>query len=295
MKQFKVSNEIYTDRNRNLDHYFEDVNKKEMLTVQQENELAEKIKTGCEKSKKRLIEANLRFVISVAKSYHRRGSIMSLEDLINEGNLGMIEAANLFDPSYGFKFISFAIWHIRRRIIEAVSSKTRTVRIPTSHVWIQNKIQRIQSSYLNSKDRYPSLEEIKEELDKLDQSRVVSMTVIKTIVANNNNNMVNLEDNRSGELDSYSPIDYIENPDSMVQIEKFEIDQKVKNILKPLNGLERDIISMKLGLAPYTETYTFQQIGDKWGYGAENARIRYRIIIRKLKHKNVLKFIYDER
>ena len=110
MKQFKVSNEIYTDRNRNLYHYFEDVNKKEMLTVQQENELAEKIKTGCEKSKKRLIEANLRFVISVAKSYHKRGSIMSLEDLINEGNLGMIEAANLFDPSYGFKFISFAIW-----------------------------------------------------------------------------------------------------------------------------------------------------------------------------------------
>ena len=192
---------------------------------------------------------------------------MSLEDLINEGNLGMIEAANLFDPSYGFKFISFAIWHIRRRIIEAVSSKTRTVRIPTSHVWIQNKIQRIQSSYLNSEGRYPNLEEIKEELDKLDQSRVVSMTIIKTIVANNNNNMVNLEDNRSGELDSYSPIDYIENPDSVVQIEKFEIDQKVKNILKPLNSLERDIISMKLGLAPYTETYTFKQIGNKWGYG----------------------------
>ncbi len=295
MKQFKVSNEIYTDRNRNVNHYFEDVSRKEILTADQENELAKKIKKGCEKSKERLIEANLRFVISVAKSYHKRGSILSLEDLINEGNLGMVEAADKFDSSYGFKFISFAIWHIRRRIIEAVSSKSRTVRIPTSHIWAKYKIQRIQSSYLSNEGRYPNLDEIKEELDELGGTTPVSMPTIKSIVTSNNDIMINLEDTLSGDDDSYSPINYIKNPDSTVQVEKFEDDQKVENILKPLNGIEKDIISMKIGLPPYDETHTFKQIGQKSGYGAENARLKYRSAIRKLKNRSILKSIYDER
>ena len=299
MKQFKVSKEIYTLRNDNINSYFNEVNSMEMLTPEEENLLAVKMSQGCQESKDRIIRANLKFVISVAKSYHRNNSFLTLEDLINEGNFGMIEAAEKFDPSYGFKFISFAVWHIRRRIRECITKNSRHIKIPENHVWVANKISRVQADYLNQEGRLPTPHEIQEGLEKMEYPPEVSLAVIKQILQGQNLT-TSLDQGIPGLGDDgldFAPINYVENSEAMDDIKDFEYSQFIKEVFRDLNKMEIDMLSMRIGLPPYDEKHTYKAIGEKWGYTGERTRQRIDKTIKKIKFRNrgLLKSLLDGR
>ena len=135
MRQFKIQSDKLTDRDRNIERYFVDVNNMPDLTPEEEMEYAVKAREGCEASRLKLVECNLKFVISVAKMYQRGNPVTTLGDLVNEGNVGLIAASHKFDPTMGFKFISYAVWYIRARIQEFLSRDARTIKIPGRKIW----------------------------------------------------------------------------------------------------------------------------------------------------------------
>ena len=180
MRQFRVSKEIYTVRNNTINSYLEDVRAIPEISTEEEYELALKVKEGCNLSKEKLVKSNLRFVISVAKMYQRSNSIISLEDLINEGNLGMIEAAEKFDPSLGFKFISFAVWHIRRRIRESISKNSRQIKLP------ENQIQYAAKKSRKLSQRVPPFPSVR--FAKIRQYRSQSIFWLRGFSRNSNQN-----------------------------------------------------------------------------------------------------------
>lgn len=285
MRQFRVSKEIYTVRNNTINSYLEDVRAIPEISTEEEYELALKVKEGCNVSKEKLVKSNLRFVISVAKMYQRSNSVISLEDLINEGNLGMIEAAEKFDPSLGFKFISFAVWHIRRRIRESISKNSRQIKIPENQIQSAAKIGKIQISYIQEFDRFPTPEEIQDKLLELDNP--VKMTIESiTRVLSEDTRTVGLESS-SSESSDYSPINYIESNDNMESINRRDSSIVLNELFKPLNNMEIQIISMRLGLPPYNEIYSNKQIADRFGLAAQDS-IRKRVtkILRKIKTIN---------
>lgn len=299
MKQFKVSKEIYTLRNDNINSYFNEVNSIEMLTPEEESELAFKMSQGCQKSKDKIIKANLKFVISVAKAYHRNNAFLTLEDLINEGNFGMIEAAEKFDPSHGFKFISFAVWHIRRRIRECITKNSRHIKIPENHVWVANKISKVQAEYLNHEGRLPTPHEIQEGLEKMEYPPDVSLNVIKQIIKGQDLT-TSLDQGIPGLGDDgldFSPINYVEHSDAMEDIKEFEYSQFIKELFKGLNGMEIDMLSMRIGIPPYDNRHKYKAIGEKWGYTGESARLKIQKTIKKLKFRNkgLIKAMLDGR
>tara|TARA_B100000963_G_scaffold334854_1_gene328431 strand:- start:7545 stop:8444 length:900 start_codon:yes stop_codon:yes gene_type:complete len=285
MRQFKVSKEIYTLRNDTINAYMEDVRAIPEISSEEEYELALKVKEGCQLSKEKLVISNLRFVISVAKAYQRKNSIISLEDLINEGNFGMIEAADKFDPSMGFKFISYAVWHIRRRIRECISKNSRQIKIPENQIQTAAKIGKIQTDYVQSYDRFPTAYEIQDELMKLSNPVKIDIRAICRIIGEETKT-VSLEAPVSEESD-YSPINYIESNDTMEKINESDSNIVLKELFKPLNNMEIQIVSMKLGLPPYTESHTNQQIASTLGIAAqETIRQKIKRSIKKIKAAN---------
>ena len=161
MKSFKITQSITDRQDASLGLYFKDVSKLSLLSPEEEIELTRRVKEGDEKAIKKLIESNLRFVISVAKQYQGRG--LSLVDLIQEGNCGLIQSAYLFDPDKGFKFISYAVWWIRQSIMKAISEQCRTIRVPMNQVVCINKINKATEKFEQLNGRKPSLEELEEE------------------------------------------------------------------------------------------------------------------------------------
>lgn len=299
MKQFKVSKEIFTLRNNNINSYFNEVSAIEMLTAEEEHELAIKMSQGCQISKDKIIMANLKFVISVAKAYHRNNSFLTLEDLINEGNFGMMEAADKFDPSYGFKFISFAVWHIRRRIRECITKNSRHIKIPENHVWVANKIAKVEADYLNTEGRFPTSLEVEDALKKFEYPPKVSLNVIKQIIKGGDMT-TSLDQAIPGLSDSdsdFSPINYVEHSDAMSDIKEFEYDQFIKELFRDLSNVEIDMLSMRIGLPPYDTRHKCKAIGEKYGYTGESARLKVQKTIRKLKvrNKGLLKAMLDGR
>lgn len=285
MRQFKVSKEIYTIRNNTINSYMEDVRAIPEISSEEEYELALKVKEGCVISKDTLVKSNLRFVISVAKMYQRNNSIISLEDLINEGNLGMIEAADKFDPSLGFKFISFAVWHIRRRIRECISKNSRQIKLPENQIQSAAKIGKIQTSYVQKFDRFPTPYEIQNELLKLENPTKMTIESINRILGEETRT-ISLESS-SPEDSDYSPINYIGNSDDMESITRSDSNIILNELFKPLNNMEIQIISMKLGLPPYSEVYSNKQIADRLGLAAqETIRKKAFKILRKIKVAN---------
>lgn len=285
MRQFKVSKEIYTLRNDTINSYMEDVRAIPEISSEEEYDLALKVREGCEASKEKLVLSNLRFVISVAKAYQRNNSIISLEDLINEGNFGMIEAAEKFDPSMGFKFISFAVWHIRRRIRESISKNSRQIKLPENQIQTSAKIGKIQTSYVQQHDRFPTIYEIQEELLKLDTPVKATEYTIRRIIGEETKT-VSLEAPVSEDSD-YSPINYISSIDNMKNIDSSDSNIILNELFKPLNGMEIQIISMKLGLPPYSESHSNKQIADHLGLSAqETIRKKIQRSFRKIKTAN---------
>ena len=162
MRQLKITQSITNRASAALDKYLVEIGREELITTDEEVELAQKIHKGDKRALDKLVKANLRFVVSVAKQYQNQG--LSLNDLINEGNLGLIKAANKFDETRGFKFISYAVWWIRQSILQAISEQSRIVRMPLNQVGFQSKLSKARTSFEQKYERHPSIEELAEEL-----------------------------------------------------------------------------------------------------------------------------------
>ena len=163
MRQLKIISSITNRESAALEKYLSEISREELLTVDEEVELAQRIHKGDKKALERLVKANLRFVVSVAKQYQNQG--LSLPDLINEGNVGLIRAAEKFDETRGFKFISYAVWWIRQSILQALAEQSRLIRVPLNQVGSVNKINKILSKFEQENERRPSVEEIAEEIE----------------------------------------------------------------------------------------------------------------------------------
>ena len=175
MRQLKIIKSITNRESASLEKYLQEIGKEEMISAEQEAELAQRIRKGDQEALERLTRANLRFVVSVAKQYQNQG--LSLPDLINEGNLGLLKAAERFDETRGFKFISYAVWWIRQSILQAISEQSRLVRLPLNQVGSLNKISREISKFEQLNERRPSLEEIAEHIDLPEEKIDAAMSI----------------------------------------------------------------------------------------------------------------------
>ena len=286
MRQFKVSREIYTVRNDNINAYLSNINQFPQMSADEEAEVALEMVNGCEKAREKIILSNLRFVVSVAKAYHRNNNFLKLEDLINEGNLGMVEATDSFDPSQGFKFISYAVWQIRRRIRESITKNGRHVKIPENQIWIMNKVNKVYTDYINNHDRFPTIDELWDELQKMEYPPNSTKESLERIIVNYENGTISL-DGSSGDPDNdYAPINYIESSYGSSLIEDNDFETIKDELFKGLNGLEIDMVCMRVGIGKYTEPHRYSAIGEKWGMNGETARIRLQKIFKKIKIKN---------
>ena len=175
MRQLKITKSITNRESASLDKYLQEIGHEDLISVEEEVELAQRIKKGDRKALERLTKANLRFVVSVAKQYQNQG--LSLPDLINEGNLGLIKAAQKFDETRGFKFISYAVWWIRQSILQAIAEQSRIVRLPLNQVGSVNKINRVLNKFEQENERRPSLEEIADKIDLPEDKIIDAMKV----------------------------------------------------------------------------------------------------------------------
>ena len=273
MRQLKITKSITNRESASLDKYLQEIGREDLITVEEEVELAQRIKKGDRIALEKLTRANLRFVVSVAKQYQNQG--LSLPDLINEGNLGLIKAAEKFDETRGFKFISYAVWWIRQSILQALAEQSRIVRLPLNQVGSLNKINKAFSKFEQEHERKPSSEELAEELDipvdKIADTLKVSGRHISVDAP-----FIEGEDN--------SLLDVLVNDDSpnadRVLINE-SLTKEIDRALSTLTERESEIIKMFFGIG-YQEM-TLEEIGDKFGLTRERVRQIKEKAIRRLR------------
>lgn len=275
MRQLKISKSITNRETASLDKYLQDIGKETMITADEEVELARKIKTGDQKALERLVNANLRFVVSVAKQYQNQG--LSLPDLINEGNLGLIKAARRFDETRGFKFISYAVWWIRQSILQALAEQSRIIRLPLNQVGSLNKIKKASSRLEQEFQRMPSSDELAESLE-LPQHKVDAALKISTRYISVDAPLKTDEDVMF--LDSYIPED-VEDTDE--QLMRESLGKEIQRSLSSLSDKEREIINMYYGIG-MNHSLTLEEIGAKFDLTRERVRQIKEKAIRRLKH-----------
>lgn len=262
MRSFKISQSITDRQDASLNSYFKDVSRQPMISQEEEIELTKKIKEGDETAVKKLVEANLRFVISVAKQYQNKG--LALVDLIQEGNLGLLEAARKFDETRGFRFISYAVWWIRQAIIKALSDQCRTIRIPANQVVYMNKINKVIEQFEQQHGRKPSIGEL-EELTDIDHD-----TICLTMSAMNRS--VSLESPIRDE-DASCLLDIIPNDGAVstdAEVAKNDLSKEIERILSKLSYRDRDILRMSFGIG--MNPMTNEEIARRFGIGSERVR-----------------------
>ena len=262
MRQLKITKSITNRESASLDKYLQEIGHEELISVDEEVELAQRIRKGDRKALEKLTKANLRFVVSVAKQYQNQG--LSLPDLINEGNLGLIKAATKFDETRGFKFISYAVWWIRQSILQAIAEQSRIVRLPLNQVGSVNKINRALSKFEQINERRRSPEEISERVD-LPEDKVADAMKVSGRHVSVDAPFVDGEDN--------SLLDVIENTDSPMADKALILESlrsEIDRALRTLNNRERDIIKAFFGINQ-TEM-TLEEIGDKFGLTRERVR-----------------------
>ena len=253
MRQLKITKSITNRESASLDKYLQEIGREDLITVEEEVELAQRIRKGDRVALEKLTRANLRFVVSVAKQYQNQG--LSLPDLINEGNLGLIKAAEKFDETRGFKFISYAVWWIRQSILQALAEQSRIVRLPLNQVGSLNKISKAFSKFEQENERRPSPEELADELeipvDKISDTLKVSGRHISVDAP-----FVEGEDN--------SLLDVLVNDDSPMadrSLVNESLSKEIDRALSTLTEREKDIIQMFFGIN--TQEMTLEEIGDK--------------------------------
>ncbi len=279
----KIVKQFTTHESQSLDKYLQEIGKVELLTPEQEIELAVRMKKGDETAMEQLTKANLRFVVSVAKQYQNQG--LSLGDLINEGNLGLIKAARRFDETRGFKFISYAVWWIRQSILQALAEQSRIVRLPLNRVGALNKIGKAYSSLRQEFEREPSAEEIAEALE-MDVDEISSTMKIY-------GKQVSVDAPFSFG-DENSLLDVIENvelpsPDNELISESLKTE--INSVLSILPEREAEVIKLYFGLEG-ENSMTLEEIGDKFNLTRERVRQIKEKAIRRLRHNsksNILK------
>ena len=273
MRQLKITKSITNRESASLDTYLQEIGREELLSVTEEVELAQKIRNGDHEALEKLTRANLRFVVSVAKQYQNQG--LSLPDLINEGNLGLIRAAKKFDETRGFKFISYAVWWIRQSILQALAEQSRIVRLPLNQVGSLNRISKELSKFEQENERKPSTEELADRLgmpvDKVSDTLKVSgrhISVDAPFSEGEDNSLLDVLTNDEG-----ITADQMLNQESLAK----EIDRA----LKQLYEREREIIKMFFGIG-YPEM-TLEEIGEKFGLTRERVRQIKEKAIKRLK------------
>ncbi len=269
----KPSGKDFTDSS--ISWYLDQINRIPLLTREQEDTLARASRDGSEKAKDELIKSNLRFVVSIAKKYQTSG--ISLLDLINEGNLGLIKAAEKFDPDRGYHFISYAVWWIRQSIMLAISQKASLIRLPLNRTADLQKIERVHKKLENKFGREPSASEIAEELD-MDNEEINHLRNITQ-------DFVSL-DSTLGDSEDTTILDMIvdpkaDSPDEQVVEES--LISSLNEVLDTLTDSEKEILCMRYGLNGY-EPMSLQQIGDKFNLSKERIRQIEKKAIRRLRH-----------
>ena len=262
MKSFKITQSITDRKDASLGIYFKDVSKLSMITPEKEVELTRRIKLGDKAAANELVTANLRFVISVAKQYQNKG--LDLVDLIQEGNIGMLEAAYKFDETRGYRFISYAVWWIRQSIMRAISEQCRTVRVPMSQIVNMSKINKMSEKFEQKNDRAPSMEEIEEETNL--NRKKINMSLASTYRS------VSLESPLRDEdvscLLDVLPNDNSESTDTTAL--KSDLIIEIECILSKLSYREQDVLRMSFGIG--VQAMSNDEIANRFGIGGERIR-----------------------
>ena len=273
MRQLKITKSITNRESESLDKYLQEIGKEELLSTDEEVELAQRIKKGDRQALDRLTKANLRFVVSVAKQYQNQG--LSLSDLINEGNMGLIKAAEKFDETRGFKFISYAVWWIRQSILQAIAEQSRIVRLPLNQVGAVNRINREANRFEQEHERRPSVEELSEKVDlpedKIDDALHVGGHHVSVDAP-----FVDGEDN--------SLLDVLVNDDAPMADRQLVVESlraEIRNALQMLNDRERKVITAFFGIDQ--PEMTLEEIGSKYGLTRERVRQIKEKAIRRLR------------
>lgn len=281
MRQLKITKAITNRENASLDKYLQEIGHEELISAKEEVELARRIKTGDRKALEKLTKANLRFVVSVAKQYQNQG--LSLPDLINEGNIGLLKAAEKFDETRGFKFISYAVWWIRQSILQAIAEQGRVVRLPLNQVGSVNRINKVLSKFEQENERRPSVDEI---ADKTDLPHEKIEDVLKV-----NTRQVSV-DAPMADGDGTSMIDFMQSDsDSSTDEEllKESLRAEIASALSVLNDRERNVIEAFYGINQ--PECTMEEIGKKYGLTRERVRQIREKAIRRLKQNTQNKML----
>ena len=281
MRQLKITKSITNRESDSLDKYLQEIGHEELISVEEEVELAQRIKKGDRKALEKLTRANLRFVVSVAKQYQNQG--LSLPDLINEGNVGLIKAAEKFDETRGFKFISYAVWWIRQSILQAIAEQSRIVRLPLNQVGSVNKINRVLNKFEQEHERRPSIDEIADNVDIPHEKIEEAMKV--------NSRHVSV-DAPFAEGEDNSLLDVLPNNDSPMADKKLVMEslrEEINRALQTLNERERNIIEAFFGIN--RQEMTLEEIGDKYGLTRERVRQIKEKAIRRLRHNTKNKLL----
>ena len=282
MRQLKITKQVTNRETASLDKYLQEIGKVDLITAEEEVELAQRIRSGDKVALEKLTKANLRFVVSVAKQYQNQG--LSLPDLINEGNLGLIKAANRFDETRGFKFISYAVWWIRQSILQALAEQSRIVRLPLNKIGSINKINKAFALLEQEHERVPSAKEIAELLEMSEEDvkeslknsgRHVSMDA--PLVEGEDSNLYDVV--RSGESPS---------PDRELMMESLRVE--IERSLNTLSSREADVVRLYFGLNG-NHPMTLEEIGETFDLTRERVRQIKEKAIRRMKHASRSKIL----
>ncbi|WP_319479322.1 RNA polymerase sigma factor RpoD/SigA [uncultured Draconibacterium sp.] len=281
MRQLKITKSITNRESASLDKYLQEIGKEELITVEEEVELAQRIKKGDQAALEKLTKANLRFVVSVAKQYQNQG--LSLPDLINEGNLGLIKAGQKFDETRGFKFISYAVWWIRQSIMQAVAEQSRIIRLPLNQVGSLNKMKRAFAEFEQENERKPTPEELAKKLElpveKVAETLRASgrhVSVDAPFVDGEDNSLLDVL------INSDSP-----NADRALMVES--LGEEISRALATLTEREADIITQFFGIG--CQEMTLEEIGERFGLTRERVRQIKEKAIRRLRHTSRSKLL----
>ena len=274
MRQLKITKPITNRESASLDKYLQEIGREELITVEEEVELAQRIKQGDQEALEKLTRANLRFVVSVAKQYQNQG--LSLPDLINEGNLGLIKAAEKFDETRGFKFISYAVWWIRQAILQALAEQSRIVRLPLNQVGALNKINKALQKFEQENERMPSSDELSELLE-IPREKIADTLRVSGRHVSVDAPFVDGEDN--------SLLDVLVNNDSPNAdkgLVNESLNKEIERALSTLTERERDIVKYFFGIG--CQEMTLEEIGEHFGLTRERVRQIKEKAIRRLRH-----------
>ncbi|MFZ9848409.1 MAG: sigma-70 family RNA polymerase sigma factor [Flavobacteriales bacterium] len=279
MRQLKITKQVTNRETVSLDKYLHEISKEGLITADQEVELAKRIKQGDAKALEKLTRANLRFVVSVSKQYQNQG--LTLSDLINEGNLGLIKAAQRFDETRGFKFISYAVWWIRQSILQALAEQSRIVRLPLNKIGSINKINKTFSLLEQEFEREPSADEIAEALD-------LPVDEVNESLKSNSRH-VSMDAPLGDESDAGNMYDLMTSDDSPrpdFNLLDESLKEEIKRTLDTLTPREADVIALYFGLGSENASLTLEEIGEKFDLTRERVRQIKEKALRRLKHSS---------